>query len=144
MHIRNTLKAVVFCVQTCAAFIPGANDGHDLESVLSNISGVPALSLFQNVSVSPVMKHLPNIIREFCPSVIMKTDVIDLYNIAKQEDTLDREFLKMECTNWLDRVHDLICHGTSKVLAHVNTISALSTIRRNTYDFLVSTSSQVW
>ena len=135
-HIKTTMRAIIFCIQSCAAFLPDAKAGNNLRTLLKSISEVPAVSLFQNVSVSPVMKYLPGIIRDFSPSVVIKKD--DETSNIGQKDVIDEELLKLECTNWLDRVHDMISDGTSKVLAHVNTINGLSMIRRNIYYFLAS------
>ena len=133
-HIRNTILSTMFCVQSCSAFLPSQDNAETLERVLQEISEKPAISFFQNISLSPVMKYLPNIIRDFCPSIVVNKDR-DSSRCSKPDD-LDQEFLTTECTNWLDRVHDMISNGTSKVLAHVNTLSGLSMIRRSTYDYL--------
>ena len=139
-HIRNTILSTMFCVQSCSAFLPSQDNAETLERVLQEISEKPAISFFQNISLSPVMKYLPNIIRDFCPSIVVNKDR-DSSRCSKPDD-LDQEFLTTECTNWLDRVHDMISNGTSKVLAHVNTLSGLSMIRRSTYDYLALTCSK--
>ena len=134
IHIRNTTLSAIFCIQSCCAFLPLDNNAETIENVLHEISKKPALSLFQNISVSPIMKHLPSIIRDFHPSVVAKEGHIS--SRSTKPDVLDHDLLTSECTNWLDRVHGMITSGTSKVLTHVNTLSGLSMIRKNTYDFL--------
>ena len=137
-HIRSTIRSLIFCIQSCAAFLPADNGKETIESVLKQISERPAIGLFHNVSVSPVMKYLPSIIKDFCPSVVKKDVQAPRINAT---NALDKDFLKMECTSWLDRVHDMISEGTSKVLSHVNTLSGISMIRKNVYEFLAFTTS---
>ena len=135
VHIRRAITSLIFCIQSCAAFSPTVNANETIESVLQEVSEKPAISLFQNVSVSPVMKYLPSIIRDFCPAIVVKGEG-NPASRTNTSDILDKEYLRTECTNWLDRVHDMISEGTSKVLSHVNTLGGLSMARTNTYDFL--------
>ncbi len=48
-----------------------------LENLISDVSSTQTLGLFQSSGLSsfssPVMRHLPNIVREFCPSIVNVT-----------------------------------------------------------------------
>ena len=134
-HIRNTIISVVSCIKSCVAFCSTGNTKDNIESILNDVAEKPAIRLYQNVSVSPVMKYLPSIIKDFCPSVVVKKDPLTVSR-SNEDSRLTEEYLQLECTNWLDRVHDMISEGTAKVLSHVNTLGGISIIRRGVYDFL--------
>jgi hypothetical protein len=79
------------------------------------VSSTPTLTLFQSSGfsafASPVMKHLPHIVRDFCPTIVnVSVDVSAAAAAAGpakppagSRQKVDADLVRNECTQWLDR-----------------------------------------
>lgn len=131
-HIIQTCDAIKSCLKTVnCAFANG-----ELKQVLNGLNRQPTLQLFHASSVSPVMAYLPAIVQDFCPSVAEKS--------VEEKNEQQCYSLKSSCTQWLEKVYELVAKETVQVLSHVHTIEGLANVRKGVYDHLKQDSFQEW
>ena len=99
------------------------SEGENLLKILKDCD-IPTLSLYET-RLSPVFRHLPAIVGDFTPTV------------AQPLSELKTEFLQAKVMAWLDGIHGQLTQETASVLENVNSIPALSSIRRHCYEMLL-------
>lgn len=124
--IGRSLEVIMSTMEVVHQAFVNKGDG-DLLSILEE-NYHPTLGLFETRS-SPVFKHLPKLISEFCP-----------YPVVPLKE-LSNEFVEKETLKWLDEVHDVINKETTDLLEHVSSLQALAGIRKACYDLLMSPQS---